>query len=231
MVTNATSVDNEPEPKRKTLVERAGEPRSIAAATPSARPVMKGTSLASAGVSFFFSSNISFPSAQASFHAVPMAPQERQQLKDGVLDIPDQSLEAIVRASFACIYYDDTGFKLLKLGYQTEEEPAHDFEYIILHLEWQNISSRVGEKRCIKKRICLKELNAYLIWPALYSSINQIAPSHNEVWELHLSTIPRRPPAFGNLSVPIHNDHGSKTGRNLAWDLATGHFSDFLLDL
>jgi kinesin family member C1 len=55
METNATSVDNEPEPKqRKTLVERAGESRSIAAATPSARPVVKGTSLVGAGVSSFF---------------------------------------------------------------------------------------------------------------------------------------------------------------------------------
>lgn len=43
--------DNEPEPKRKTLAERAGEVRSIAAPTPSARPAVKGTSLVGAGVS------------------------------------------------------------------------------------------------------------------------------------------------------------------------------------
>lgn len=43
-------LDNEPEPKRKTLVERAGEPRSIATATHGPRAVVKGTSLLGAGV-------------------------------------------------------------------------------------------------------------------------------------------------------------------------------------
>jgi len=52
-----TKADNEPEPKRKTLAERAGEPRSIVAPTPSSRPVVKGTSLVGAGVSIFISSN------------------------------------------------------------------------------------------------------------------------------------------------------------------------------
>ncbi|RDL34375.1 putative carboxy-terminal kinesin 2 [Venustampulla echinocandica] len=40
----------EPDPKqRKTLAERAGEPRSLPAPTPSSRPVIKGTSLLTAG--------------------------------------------------------------------------------------------------------------------------------------------------------------------------------------
>ena len=48
------SVDNEPEPKRKTLAEKAGEPRSTTASTTSARPTVKGTSLVSASVSQFY---------------------------------------------------------------------------------------------------------------------------------------------------------------------------------
>jgi hypothetical protein len=44
-------LDNEPEPKRKTLAQRAGEPRSVAAATPGPRSGIVGTSLAAAGVS------------------------------------------------------------------------------------------------------------------------------------------------------------------------------------
>lgn len=44
-------VVTEPEPKRKTLVERAGEPgRSIVAPTPS-RPPVKATNLVTASVS------------------------------------------------------------------------------------------------------------------------------------------------------------------------------------
>jgi hypothetical protein len=43
---------SEPEPKRKTLVERAGETKSVVAATPSSRSLVKGTSLVGAGVSF-----------------------------------------------------------------------------------------------------------------------------------------------------------------------------------
>lgn len=47
-----TATVNEPEPKRKTLAERAGEPKSsIVAPTPTSRSFMKGTSLVGAGVS------------------------------------------------------------------------------------------------------------------------------------------------------------------------------------
>ena len=49
-------VGNEPEPKRKTLAERAGEPRSIAA--PTSRPVVKGTSLMNAARNTSFSSSV-----------------------------------------------------------------------------------------------------------------------------------------------------------------------------
>ncbi|PVH78112.1 kinesin-domain-containing protein [Cadophora sp. DSE1049] len=56
---------NEPEPKRKTLAERAGEPRSIAAPTPNARPAVKGTSLVGAGKSMH-SRNPSFTSSTSS---------------------------------------------------------------------------------------------------------------------------------------------------------------------
>ncbi|KAH9214620.1 P-loop containing nucleoside triphosphate hydrolase protein [Leptodontidium sp. 2 PMI_412] len=56
---------NEPEPKRKTLAERAGEPRSIAAPTPSSRPPVKGTSLVGAGKSMH-SRNPSFTSSTSS---------------------------------------------------------------------------------------------------------------------------------------------------------------------
>jgi hypothetical protein len=45
-------VDNEPEPKRKTLAERAGEPSSLGAAPATSRPVVKGTSLVGATVSY-----------------------------------------------------------------------------------------------------------------------------------------------------------------------------------
>ena len=45
--------DHEPEPKRKTLTERAGEPRSIAATSTSSRPAVKGMSLVGASVSYF----------------------------------------------------------------------------------------------------------------------------------------------------------------------------------
>ncbi|KAH7412781.1 P-loop containing nucleoside triphosphate hydrolase protein [Cadophora sp. MPI-SDFR-AT-0126] len=59
--------DNEPEPKRKTLAERAGEvgTRSIAAPTTSARPAVKGTSLVGAGKSMH-SRNPSFTSSTSS---------------------------------------------------------------------------------------------------------------------------------------------------------------------
>jgi hypothetical protein len=43
---------SEPDPKRKTLAERAGETRSIAAPTPNSRALVRTTSLVSAGVSF-----------------------------------------------------------------------------------------------------------------------------------------------------------------------------------
>jgi len=45
-----------PEPKRKTLAERAGEPRSttMPAPTSNSRPTIKGTSLVGAGVSLVF---------------------------------------------------------------------------------------------------------------------------------------------------------------------------------
>ena len=43
--------DNEPEPKRKTLAQRAGEPNSIAAVSVSSRPTVKGTTLVGAAVS------------------------------------------------------------------------------------------------------------------------------------------------------------------------------------
>ncbi|KAK0121766.1 kinesin-like nuclear fusion protein [Cadophora gregata] len=58
---------NEPEPKRKTLAERAGEvgSRSIAAPTTSARPAVKGTSLVGAGKSMH-SRNPSFTSSASS---------------------------------------------------------------------------------------------------------------------------------------------------------------------
>lgn len=49
--------DNEPEPKRKTLAERAGEHRSIPA--PISRPVVKGTSLAGVARNTSFSSSVS----------------------------------------------------------------------------------------------------------------------------------------------------------------------------
>lgn len=50
--TDYVATDAEPDPKqRKTLAERAGEPRSIVAPTPSSRPAIKGTSLVAAGVS------------------------------------------------------------------------------------------------------------------------------------------------------------------------------------
>jgi hypothetical protein len=42
---------SEPDPKRKTLAERAGETRSIAAPTPNSRALVRTTSLVSAGVS------------------------------------------------------------------------------------------------------------------------------------------------------------------------------------
>jgi kinesin family protein C1 len=50
--------DGEPEPKRKTLAERAGEPRSIAA-PPTSRPAVKGTSLVGAARNNSFSSSVS----------------------------------------------------------------------------------------------------------------------------------------------------------------------------
>ncbi|PSS28353.1 hypothetical protein M430DRAFT_166159 [Amorphotheca resinae ATCC 22711] len=56
---------NEPEAKRKTLAERAGEPRSIAVAAPSSRPVVKGTSLAGA-VKSGLTRNQSFSSSVSS---------------------------------------------------------------------------------------------------------------------------------------------------------------------
>ncbi|KAH7348469.1 P-loop containing nucleoside triphosphate hydrolase protein [Rhexocercosporidium sp. MPI-PUGE-AT-0058] len=56
---------NEPEPKRKTLAERAGEPRSIAAPAQSTRPPVKGTSLVGAGKSMH-SRNPSFTSSTSS---------------------------------------------------------------------------------------------------------------------------------------------------------------------
>lgn len=43
--------DNEPEPKRKTLTERAGEPHSTIPSLGVARPPVKGTSLVAASVS------------------------------------------------------------------------------------------------------------------------------------------------------------------------------------
>lgn len=60
---------NEPEPKRKTLVERAGEPRSLAAPSTGTRPNVKGTSLvgASKGAnSMTVSRNTSFSSSTSS---------------------------------------------------------------------------------------------------------------------------------------------------------------------
>lgn len=47
------TADGEPEAKRKTLAERAGESRSIAAATPGPRTFVKATSLVGASVSIF----------------------------------------------------------------------------------------------------------------------------------------------------------------------------------
>jgi len=65
---------NEPEPKRKTLVERAGETKSIVAATPSSRALVKGTSIVCAGVSFPKYKSFTLPSQHALF---PMADRRR----------------------------------------------------------------------------------------------------------------------------------------------------------
>ena len=51
------ALDNEPDPKRKTLVERAGEPRSTVVAP--SRPAVKGTSLIGAARNTSFSSSLS----------------------------------------------------------------------------------------------------------------------------------------------------------------------------
>ena len=56
--TDFIAADGEPEPKRKTLAERAGEPRSIAP-QPASRSVVKGTSLMGAARNNSFSSSIS----------------------------------------------------------------------------------------------------------------------------------------------------------------------------
>ncbi|KAL2064243.1 hypothetical protein VTL71DRAFT_4737 [Oculimacula yallundae] len=56
---------SEPEPKRKTLAERAGEPRTIAAPTPISRPPVKATTLVGAAKSMH-SRNPSFTSSTSS---------------------------------------------------------------------------------------------------------------------------------------------------------------------
>src|SRR4051812_4775839 len=66
-------VDNEPEPKRKTLAERAGEPRSMAPPPSSTRHTIKGTSLVVGHFQYILHSYSSIPTLRHSTHRQPIS--------------------------------------------------------------------------------------------------------------------------------------------------------------
>jgi hypothetical protein len=132
----------------------------------SSRPIVKGTSLVGAGVSYSFFVIHIIPPTQISFDTIfrMEQPVERPR-RLGKLDIAECELPSIVLASFSCIAWEEDWIRLLNNHYC---EGLKALLYLLRTAYPQN-------QTLLKRFTCrVPELNNSLHWPNLQQCLNAI---------------------------------------------------------